>query len=182
MIYANSLLENNTFDLDGDLKNYRIRSNELVNAHLYKVLSKAYENYRLTADNKNPTKMSIKRNEVINDIFNSQILEEYSTLNPIFEMDRMRATSYKGPGGCNVDRAFNIEKRAYNESMLGILAQSSPISSNIGIARVMSLNPNIVSLRGYIDPGSKDKIDNIDMTSMLSGAELLVPMTVTQAT
>ena len=179
MIYANSLLENNTFDLDGDLKNYRIRSNELVNAHLYKVLSKAYENYRLTADNKNPTKMSIKRNEVINDIFNSQILEEYSTLNPIFEMDRMRATSYKGPGGCNVDRAFNIEKRAYNESMLGILAQSSPISSNIGIARVMSLNPNIVSLRGYIDPGSKDKIDNIDMTSMLSGAELLVPMTVT---
>jgi len=179
MIYANSLLENNTFDIDGDFKNYRIRSNELVNAHLYKVLSKAYENYRVTADNKNPVKMSIKRSEVINDIFNSQIFEEYSTLNPIFEIDRMRATSYKGPGGCNVDRAFNIEKRAYNESMLGVLAQSSPISSNIGIARVMALNPNIVSLRGYIDPGSKEKLSELDMTNMLSGAELLVPLTAT---
>lgn len=179
MIYANSLLENNTFDLDGDLKNYRIRSNEMVNAHLYKVLSKAYENYRVTADNRNPTKMSIKRNEVINDIFNSQVLEEYSTLNPIFEIDRMRSTSYKGPGGCNVDRAFNIEKRAYNPSMLGVLAQSSPISSSIGISRIMSLNPNITSLRGYIDAGSKEEIDKLDMTSMLSGAEMLVPMSAT---
>ena len=179
MIYANSLLENNTFDLDGDLKNYRIRSNEMVNAHLYKVLSKAYENYRVTADNKNPTKMSIKRNEVINDIFNSQVLEEYSTLNPIFEIDRMRSTSYKGPGGCNVDRAFNIEKRAYNPSMLGVLAQSSPISSSIGISRIMSLNPNITSLRGYINAGSKEDIDKLDMTNMLSGAEMLVPMSAT---
>lgn len=179
IIYANSLLENNTFDLDGDLKNYRIRSNEMVNAHLYKVLSKAYETYRVTADNKNPTKMSIKKNDVINDIFNSQVLEEYSTLNPIFEMDRMRSTSYKGPGGCNVDRAFSIEKRAYNESMLGILAQSSPISSNIGISRILSLNPNITSLRGYINPGSQKDIDKLDMTNMLSGAEMLVPMTAT---
>ena len=179
MIYANSLLENNTFDLDGDLKNYRVRSNELLNTHLYKLLSKAYENYRVTADNKNPVKFSIKKDDVIKDIFDSQILEEYSTLNPIFEIDRMRATSYKGPGGCNVDRAFNIEKRAFNPSMLGILAQSSPISSNIGIARVMSLNPNIVSLRGYIQPGSEKDIKNLNMTNMLSGAELLVPMTAT---
>ena len=179
MIYGNSLLENNTFDLDGDLKNYRIRSNEMVNAHLYLVLSKAYENYRSTADNRNPTKMSIKRNEVINDIFNSQLLEEYSTLNPIFEMDRMRSTSYKGPGGCNVDRAFNIEKRAYNETMLGILAQSSPISSNIGVSRIMSINPNITSLRGYITPGSQDNVESLNMTNMMSGAEMLVPMSAT---
>ena len=179
IIYANTLLENNTFDIDGDFKNYRIRSNELVNAHLYKILSKAYENYRMTADNRNPIKLSIKRGDIIKDKLNSEILEEYSTLNPIFEIDRMRATSYKGPGGCNVNQAFNIEKRAYNESMLGILAQSSPISSNIGISRVMSLNPNIVSLRGYIEPGSYEDIDNLDMSNMLSGAELLVPMTAT---
>lgn len=179
MIYANSLLENNTYDLDGDMKNYRIRSNELLNAHVYKILTKAYENYRVTADNKNPTKFSIKKMDVINDMFNSQVLEEYSTLNPIYEMDRMRATSYKGPGGCNIDRAFNIEKRAYNETMLGVLAQSSPISSSVGVARIMALNPNITSLRGYINPGSQNKINSLNMTNMLSTAEMLVPMTAT---
>lgn len=179
IIYANSLLENNTYDLDGDLKNYRMRSNELINAHLYKLLSKSYEQYRATADNKTPTKFSIKRDDLIKDIFNSQILEEYSTLNPIFEIDRMRSTSYKGPGGCNVDRAFSIAKRAYNDSMMGVFAQSSPISANIGISRILSLNPNITSLRGYIEPGSKSNIKDLDETKILSGAELLLPMTVT---
>ena len=179
IIYANTLLENNAYDLDGDMTNFRIRSNELVNVHLYQILTTAYEAYRNTADNKNPQKFSIKQNELINSIFDSQILEEYSTLNPIFEIDRMRATSYKGPGGCNVDRAFSAEKRAYNDTMLGVFAQSSPVSKNIGISRVLSLNPNIKSLRGYIEPGSLDKANTLDETDMLSGAELLVPLTAT---
>lgn len=179
MIYANSLLENNAYDIDGDMHNFRIRSNELVNVHLYQILTTAYEAYRNTADNKNPVKFSVKQNELINAIFDSQILEEYSTLNPIFEIDRMRATSYKGPGGCNMDRAFKVEKRAYNDTMLGVLAQSSPVSSNIGVARVLTLNPNIKSLRGYIEPGSNSNTDNLDETNMLSGAELLVPLTPT---
>lgn len=179
VIYANSLLENNTFIQDGDLSNYRIRSNELLNAHIYKVLSKAYEKYRLTADSNNPTKMSIKKNAIINDIYDSQLLEEYSTLNPIYEIDRMRSTSYKGPGGCNVDDAFKIEKRAYNDSMLGIFSQSSPISGNIGISRTLSIDPNVTSLRGYIKPGSKDTVKSMSQTKLLSGAELLLPMAAT---
>ena len=179
IIYANSLLENNAHDFDGDMTNFRIRSNELVNVHLYQILTTAYEAYRNTADNKNPQKFTIKQNELLNSIFDSQILEEYSTLNPIFEIDRMRATSYKGPGGCNIDRAFSAEKRAYNDTMLGVFAQSSPVSSNIGVSRVLSLNPNIKSLRGYIEPGSLDKVKSLDETNMLSGAELLVPLTAT---
>lgn len=179
IIYANTLLENNTFDLDGDLKNYRIRTNELVNAHLYKLLSKAYENYRVSADNRMPTKFNIKRDDLKKDIMSSQIMEEYSTLNPIYEIDRMRATSFKGPGGCNVDNAFSVAKRAYNDTMIGVLAQSSPVSANVGISRILSLNPNIKSLRGYIEPGDPSKLENIDATKMLSGAELLVPMTAT---
>ena len=179
MIYANSLLENNTYDLDGDLKNYRLRSNELVNAHLYKLLSKAYEQYRVSADNRTPTKFNIKRDDLKKDMMSSQIMEEFSTLNPIYEIDRMRATSYKGPGGCNVDDAFSIAKRAYNDTMMGVLAQSSPVSSNVGISRILSLNPNITSLRGYIQPGDPKKLKDIDATKILSGAELLLPMTVT---
>lgn len=179
VIYANTLLENNTFDKDGDLKNYRIRSNEMLNAHLYKVLSKAYESYRSTADNKNPNKFSIKTNELINNMFDSQVMEEYSNLNPIFEIDRMRATSYKGPGGCNVDKGFKIDKRAYNDSMLGILAQSSPVSANVGISRIMALNPNVTSLRGYLDVGYGEDQEKLDQTNLLSGAEMLIPMTAT---
>lgn len=179
IIYGNSLLENNACDIDGDMTNFRIRSNELVNVHLYQLLTTAYESYRNTADNRTPQKFSIKQNALINSIFDSQILEEYSTLNPIFEIDRMRATSYKGPGGCNVERAFSAEKRAYNDTMLGIFAQSSPVSANIGVSRVLSLNPNIKSLRGYIEPGSLNKVGSLDETNMLSGAELLVPLTAT---
>lgn len=179
IIYANSLLENNAYDLDGDLKNYRVRTNELVNAHLYKLLSKAYENYRVSADNRTPTKFNIKRDDLKKDMMSSQIMEEYSTLNPIYEIDRMRATSFKGPGGCNVDNAFSIAKRAYNDTMVGVLAQSSPVSANVGISRILSLNPNIKSLRGYIEPGDPKKLKDVDATKMLSGAELLLPMTAT---
>lgn len=179
IIYGNTLLENNTCNVDGDMNNFRIRSNELVNAHLYQLLANAYEKYRSTADNKNPIKFSVKQNALINSIFASEILEESSTLNPIFEIDRMRATSYKGLGGCNLERAFSSEKRAYNDTMLGVFAQSSPVSANIGVSRVLSLNPNIKSLRGYIEPGSTNRIESLDQTNMLSGAELLVPMTAT---
>lgn len=179
ILFANSLLDNNTYDKEGELHNFRLRSNELINAHIYKILTNAYEKYRVTADYKNPTPFSVKRDAVIKDIYESQIMEEYSTLNPIFEIDRMRATSFKGPGGCNVDNAFSIAKRAYNDSMLGVFSQSSPVSSNIGISRVLSLNPNIKSLRGYIEPGDKNKLDKLNESNMLSGAELLVPFTAT---
>lgn len=176
IIYANSLLDNNAYDLEGDFKNYRIRTNEMMVAHLYKTLSEAYENYRVTADYKNPQKFSIKKNAVITAMMESQVFEEYSVLNPIFEIERMRSTSFKGISGCNMARAFSIEKRSYNESMLGILAQSSPISQNIGISRVLSIDPKIASLRGYIEAGSKEDADNLKSTELLSGAELLVPM------
>lgn len=178
LIYANALLENNAYDLDGDLKNYRVRTNELINSHLYKLMSGAYERYKATKDTTKP-EFSIKENGLIDDIMSSQIFEEYSTLNPIYEIERMRSTSYKGPGGCNEERAFKIQKRAYNDSMIGVLAQSSPVSANVGVSRTLSLNPNIISLRGYIDAGSKDKVKDLNETNMCSGAELLVPFCAT---
>lgn len=179
LIYANKLLENNIFTIDGNMNEYRIRSNELINAHLYKVLAKAYERYRITADYPKPTKMSIKRNAVLNDMFDSQLFEEYSTLNPIYEIDRMRATSFKGLVGCNIDDAFKISKRSFNSSMLGIFSQSTPISSNVGIARTLSLNPNVTSLRGYLKSGKSVDKKDLNETNILSGAELLVPMAAT---
>ena len=178
-IYANSLLENNACDNDGDLNCFRVRSNELVNAKLYNCLSKAYERYRATADSKSPVPFSIKRSELINALFDSQIFEESSTLSPLLEADRMRTTSYKGLGGCNSERAFSMQKRAFNKSMMGVLAQSSPFNAKVGITRVMSVNPNIKSLRGYIDPGSDQKLKDLDETNILSPVEMMLPLTPT---
>lgn len=179
LLVANNMLENNAFITESNIANFRYRNNELVNVFLYKALSQAYISYRSTADNRNPVKFSIKQNQVITSILESHVTEEYSKLSPIFEIERLRSTTVKGPGGCNMDRAMSISKRSYDPSMLGVMAQSSPISANIGVSRVMSIDPNITSLMGYVKSGSIETAENLKSTQLLSGAELLVPFSAT---
>ena len=64
---------------------YRIRSNEIVNAIIHKQIAEAYASYRASANNTNPVKISIPKDAIIKAIMSVNTVEEFSTLNPIYE-------------------------------------------------------------------------------------------------
>jgi hypothetical protein len=179
-LYANSLLEDNSYTDEGDMRMHRVRSNEMVSAFLYKVVSKAYEDYRLSADKSMVKKFSAKKDAVLIEILTNQVTKDYSDLNPLYTIDLMRSTTFKGPAGMNEDRSFNLSKRSFHPSMAGVISQASPISGAIGIARTLTVDAKIVSSRGYIDvTDKKEDLNKLSTPNLVSGAEAALPFSVT---
>lgn len=179
LLFANSLLADNSFIKENNMNLYRIRSNELVNAFLYKEISNAYIRYRLTANNNNPVKISVPQDIVLKRILTAQTVEDYSILNPIVELEKSRAITPKGHSGLNVDEAYTQDKRAYDKTMLGLLAMSTSPDANCGIVRQLTMEPNILGPRGYIDI-KDDKLHELFDAHLFSPAELLSPLGVTR--
>ena len=173
LIYANRLLEDNQYTLENKMNLYRLRNNEIVNAVLYKNLADAYSRYRTTAGNKHPEKISVPRDCVIKDIVMLNTVEDYSTLNPVLEAEKLRAVSFKGLSGLNVDRAYTLEKRAYDSTMKGIVAMSSPPTGSVGLVRQLAFDVNVKSIRGYLHLAENE--DELTSTNMFCPSELLTP-------
>lgn len=177
MLYANSLLADNSYIKENNMNLYRVRSNELVNVYLYDAISRAYSNYRATANNANPVKISVPRDAITKKILMAQTVEDYSTLNPIVELEKSRTASPKGPSGMNLDAAYTQDKRAYDRTMVGIVAMSTSPDANVGKIRQLSLEPNIIDTMGFIDVKEDDKqLDEIRDVNIFSPAELLSPL------
>ena len=172
ILYANTLLEDNKYTKENNVSLYRIRNNELVNGILYKELAMAYGRYRSTVGNRNPVKMSIRQDAVLRELQASQIVEDYSTLNPILEAEKLRASSFKGLSGLNQERAYTMEKRSYDKSMKGIFTMSTPASGNVGIVRQLPVDMNILSPRGYYKVA--ESLDELNSSNMYSPAEMVV--------
>ena len=179
LIVANKLLVDNASTKEYKMDIYRVRSNEIVNVYLYNAIAEAYANYRQTANNKNPTKISVPQDVVLKKILTAQTVEDYSILNPIVELEKSRAITPKGPSGLNVDRAYTEEKRSYDKSMLGIIAVSTSPDGNCGVVRQLTLEPNIIGPRGYIDV-KENNLDELKDVNLFSPAELLSPLGVTR--
>lgn len=132
MIYANSLLTDNQFTHETDMKLYKIRNAEVITSIMYKHISKAYEKYKATAQFSNPHKISIKKDAILKDVLSQQIVEDYSELNPISEVQKLRGCTKKGPSGCNLAQAYTEEQRSFNHSMTGVFTISSSPDGNVG--------------------------------------------------
>lgn len=179
VLFANSLLGDNSFIKENNMNLYRVRSNELVNAFLYKAISDAYIQYRLTANNNNPVKISVPQDAVLKKILTAQTVEDYSILNPIVELEKSRAITPKGHVGLNLDQAYTQEKRSYDPTMLGLLAMSTSPDANCGIVRQLTMEPNIKSPRGYLELND-DNLEELKDANLFSPAELLSPLGVTR--
>lgn len=130
LLHANNLMADNAFVDESNTELYRLRSNELVTAFLYKAVADAYGSYRRTAYNNNPTKISIKQDHVLKSLLTGQTIEDYSVLNPIVEIEKTRVVSAKGPSGLNLSQAYTLDKRGYDPSMLGNIAMSTSPDGN----------------------------------------------------
>lgn len=165
--YCNGSLADNSFQIDSNYENSRIRSNEIIMAHLYRELAVAWSNYR---SGRTDT-FSIPENCVIKLLLTSKIVDPKSKLNITLELENDRNIKLKGPSGMNEDHSFTIEKRAFHPSMKGIVATNSTPSGEVGINRHLVTNVNINDARGFITVDKKD----YNGTELLSPGELLQP-------
>lgn len=165
MLYANGKLADNSFISDAYYQNSRIRSNEIINAYLYQALASAYASWKI---GRSP-KFSIPEDAIIKACLESRIVDSHSKLGMILEAENDRQVKLKGPGGMNEERSFTLEKRAYNNSMVGIIGLNTTPSGEVGINRHLTLNANIVDARGFIDIEKSE----YNGTEMMTPGELM---------
>ena len=174
VLYANNLLADNQYTPETSVLLYRIRSAEVVSAIVYKHIAKAYERYKETAHYSNPQKISIRKDAILKDIMMQQIIEDYSELNPIAENQKLHGCTKKGPSGCNLAQAYTEEQRSYHKSMTGLFTISSSPDGNVGVQRVLTMEPPITDPRGFIDnKASQGKIDDYNDVNLFGVAEML---------
>lgn len=175
LLYCNTLLEASKVLKKKNINGYRLRGAESINSMLYKLMADTVRKYRNTA---NSTTSSIgitaKPDALMQELSASPIIEPVSTLNPVEEaMNRSKAT-YKGPTGSQFGHAKGTEEtRAYDGSMVGILAATSTDDNKVGITRYTVMNPSLTSTRGFIDTEDRE----LNPTNMLNIAEMLAPFT-----
>ena len=165
LLYANGKLADNSFISEAGYQNTRLRSNEILNAYLYEVMSDAYKNWRIGR----APKFSIPEDAIIKKCLESRIVDSHSKLNMILEAENDRQVKLKGPGGMNEERSFTLEKRAYHQSMVGVIGLNTTPSGEVGINRHMTLNANIVDARGFVNINKSE----YDGTEMLTPGELM---------
>lgn len=121
MVVAAGMLSDTDYLIENDLNNMRIRSNEVIADLVYKNITDAYKAYRSTSYKKKPTRISIKKSQIIDDLLDSDtnMIEEFSTLNPVLELEKQRSVTFKGIRGIQLDRAMTLPRRAYDKSMMG---------------------------------------------------------------
>ena len=170
LIAGNTLLADNSFTEEISMDNYRVRNNEMVYAYAYKRITDAYGNFARTANNKNPAKISVAQKGVLTDIMQSQIVDDVSELSPVFEVEKSHILTDKGPSGTNLKEAYNLRRRCYDDSMIGVIAINASPDANVGITRTLTVNPNIMNARGYVS--NKKSLKEANVYCM---AELLTP-------
>jgi len=176
LILGNKMLTKVDYIPETDIRNQRIRSNDIIAQYTYKAIANAYNDYRKTANNVHPKPISVKQDIVMQKISTNSTTEEASIINPYFEIDRIFGATFHGENGINEARAFSVGKRAFTESMLGIIAPVTDNAGNVGINRYLTLEPNLVNTRGIIDIKTKKDLDDMSATQLLSPSELLTPM------
>ena len=175
LLHANTLLVGNTYRPQNDIRNFRVRSNEVVYAVMYKLIADAYITYQSHRMNGNPKNISIAKNALISKLMQLPTVNDHSTLNPVLEMENIASCTAKGHAGINMSRAYTLELRAYDDSMNGIISgNATPYSGSAGITRSLSYDTNINSVRGYIPTIDQN---TLSATNILSPTELLAAYT-----
>ncbi len=168
ILEANSMLADNKFFDKNDPSSYRIRGTESIASYLYKILADQFNRYISTSD-----PFSIPRDRLIKALLESKITEDYSTLNPMFEIEQSTKATMKGNSGLNSDHAYTSKVRAYHANMQGLFGNYVTTSGEAGVQKFLTYNPKLKGVRGYIDANKKD----LHSTELFSANELVSSFT-----
>lgn len=179
ILYANNLLATDKIMHDSDTRLYRIRSAEIIPAVLSKCIADSFAQYSIAKKRGAKTaKLETYPNMLITALQEQGNVATYSTVNPVVSADSKLKVTVKGPNGLNMDRAMSIAKRQESELSAGIISMPSVYSGSVGIVKRMSIDPNLISTRGYLKtPDSIDEIEAMSVKKFLSPSELVTPST-----
>ena len=183
MFYTCKLLSNNQYLPENNMNNMRIRSNEIISQIAYQYVIEAYSRFYKSSGNKRPEKISVARDCVIKALMSSSLLDEDSVVNPIYQIEKSRATTISASTsaknitltGINKVDGYGMDKRAYDDTMVGIFGLTSPADANVGIIRDLALEPSITSTNGYVDITEMKDVDELKSSNLFTAVELLTP-------
>lgn len=158
LLYANMLLSDNKYNKHVDVTGNRYRTNEIIAGYTYKALCTSYTQYRRDLRSGRDSKMTMKQSAVLDLLFADNTFGDLSALSDLLEIESLNATSFKGLAGMNSDRAYGLDKRTFDKSMVNLLALSTGFAANAGITRQSTIDMDIDSARGYIKNASTDKM------------------------
>lgn len=176
LIYASNLLIDNKHVIHKDLATNRYRTNEVVAAQFYRVITDSYKDYALQNKHGRSAVMTIKQSAVIDLILAQNTTSDLSIFQPLSEIETKNTISTKGVTGMNSDRAYKVEKRGYDDSMVNIICQSTGFAGTVGVNRQTTINPQIVGGRGYFKNTGEE---NMNVVNTLGLTEALSPFMLT---
>lgn len=161
--YAAGLLADTKYNKHTDITGNRLRTNELIAGYIYKSITKAYGDYanKVKRTGKG-TKFTFKQSAVVDNILLDPGCSDLSILNPLLEAEANNTVSFKGLSGMNSDRSYDLDKRIYNKSMLGVLGVSTGFAANMGITRQISVNSSIKDTRGIVQSKTPEELNTLN--------------------
>lgn len=180
LLYANALLADNKFVKHTDTSSRRLRRYELIAVYTYKILADAYATYaNQLKHNRDAAEFYVKQSAVIDKFLLDTISSDDSCINALRDVETTNAITTKGPSGMNSDRAYSLDKRTYDESMLNVLGMSTGFAANVGITRQATIDANIEGERGYVK-SIKGDTSKMNTSKTLTVTEALTPFGTTR--
>jgi len=150
--------------------NFRYRSYEQFNAVVYKQLTRALSNYK-NKPKGGIHKFSISEFEIYGAISTDPLLTNIDILNPIGDIGAKHRFSHIGDGG-RTGESMTIADRRYADDSVGILSEASVASGGIGIDGTLSVDSNVVNVRGMT---VNKKHEDLTPAEILSPVSMLLP-------
>lgn len=180
LIYANNLLADNKFMKHTNTASRRIRRYELIAVYTYKVLADAYASYaNQLKHSREAAEFMVKQSAVIDKFLTDSITSDDSCINALRDVETTNSITTKGPSGMNSDRAYSLDKRTYDESMLNVLGMSTGFAANVGITRQATIDANIDPNRGFVKSIDGDT-SKMEPSKTLTAVEALTPFGTTR--
>ena len=175
MIHANNLIADNKFVKHTDQSGRRWRRKELIAGYFYRALSGAYQMYANSVrHNRKGSKMEMRQDAVIKAILeNNPSIADLSVNNIINDVECANTVTNKGLVGMNSERAYTIDTRGYDESMLNVLGMDTGFSGNVGINRQATIDANVTGGRGLVKTTTNP--EDVSVTKTLTLTEGLIP-------
>ena len=171
LLYGSAMLADNKYTKHTDTSTRRFRRYQLIAVYAYQVLSKAYGEYMNQDRHSNNAVFAVKQSAVIDEFLTDNISSDDSTINALRDVETTNAVTTKGPSGMNSERAYTLDKRAYDDSMINVLGMSTGFAGNVGITRQATINSSVTS-DGYVK-SSKNK--EMNDANTLTATESMIP-------
>lgn len=152
-----------------DPKFMRLRGTERITGLVYKSLVDAMRVQR-AKPNPGMAKLSFPPKEPMQKLLSDTTVQLVSDANPIHNLKETEAVSLAGEGGRSA-RTLVKRSRVFHKNDLGVISESTPDSSKVGIRTFLTPNAKLTSVRGTMGEWSPED----GSTSLVSTTALVMP-------